>query len=313
MRAVRLYKGTRGTICLKSPLPPSLAEPLLGADRGDAVCRICMQQPDGLLLSPCWCTGSIQHICDPCLRQWRSNNRKCSESCELCGVAFQYEFERVPWRGRLLVAATRSWRCFALLVCAIVCQLQYLGVFSVIPCHVSTFVVVGIAFELCYDLYRYVSQDRLGTLGYSLKRLLRSSDLDEEDLWQLHLVEWVRTGISPVKRKGILLPCASIRKHFSGSLLAMMGVFVFILFFDGTVCLLLHCKWLEDDRVRAFEASTGKYALTLGLVYLIGAVLLHVVSACCKPSLRLITDPDAKPRVRSLLAHEKRGRAVASV
>ena len=202
------------------------------------------------------------------------------------------------------MAVIRSWRCFALLVCAIVCQLQYLGVFPLILSHVSQIVVVGIAFELCYDLYRSCNQVHLGTLRYSFKRLLIMSDLDEEELWQLHQVEWVRAGISPIE--GTLMPVASLRKAFSEALLIMMGAYVFI---GGFLLLPQICKWLEEDRVRSFEARTRKLALTLGLVYLTGAALLHVLSACCKPPLRLITDSDAKPRVRSLLPHEKRDMA----
>ena len=54
------------------------------------ICRICLQEePKGILISPCNCTGTMHYVHEKCISKWqklKENNLKC----EICQETFRY-------------------------------------------------------------------------------------------------------------------------------------------------------------------------------------------------------------------------------
>jgi len=324
-----VFHGTRGSICLRSPPAspelrsqpsPEFTQPLLEVESLDVFCRIChMQCHEGSLLSPCWCSGSVQHVCQDCLNSWRSTNEKKSMNCELCGFAFLYETERVPLREQAPLVVMRSKRCFALLVCAItygllrICGSQIVEPFPLW--------LVGLIWaQLGSDVISSAAEadPQLGSFGYSLRRLRAKTDVDAMDLWMLHKAEWARYGIrpfeSPYATTAPLLLLPQPLQIIGGSLLVLpitFGGFVlmgsFIVWFYANP---FFVAFFESKRGQIFEERIVTPLFTIGMMYLVCAALLHIVSVIRSPPLRLATDAASKPCIRSLLPHEKRSRVV---
>lgn len=75
-------------------------------------CRICLadQDPEGDLISPCLCSGSVRWVHRHCLDEWRAQEIRPNsfEQCELCQFRYETEVRERPTgralRLRLLVA-----------------------------------------------------------------------------------------------------------------------------------------------------------------------------------------------------------------
>jgi len=298
-----ILQGTCDSICLRSPPRSGLTRPLLETDLQDAACRICHLAQAELLLSPCWCTGSVQYVCQGCLREWRGRSSTRIVSCELCKVAFQYEFNRVPYPQRAFFVMLHSWRVFALLTGATVCELCWsYGVIVQQP--IPMFLVAGILFEFGYELYRSCGEPQFGTVCHSLRRIFTHSDVDDMDLWELHKAEWAQGGITPFEVEAM----SSHQSH--GGRICLQSVagyilFVFILIWVSAAP--ESWSWIESHQMQRLETQVCKPFLTAGLVYLICVSFLHFLGAWCKPPVQLVIDYDLlQPRVRSLYMYEKR-------
>lgn len=322
---MEFFEGTRGRICLRSAPNTDLAKPLIHDDVEDAFCRVCHIQGNELLLSPCWCRGSVQFVCHQCLQEWRKT-QKGRASCELCGFSFLYEFEIVPYREQLWLLMTRARRSISWLVCGALIQcLDLLGISLYKP--LPELIVSCILTEFLYDLYRSLGTAQLGSLGYSIKRLCTPpSDVDEMDLWELHKAEWARAGIVPneqrVKKTSTCAEafCQECRVIINGPV-GPMGLV--------TLCGLVWCIAASDlpSRIamsayisptlrtqwQVREEHACKFLLPVGLVYLILALMIHILSMWRKPSIHLVTGSDGKPAVRNLHEYERRSRASLQV
>lgn len=323
---MEFFEGTQGKICLRSAPSAGLTKPLIHAGVDAGLCRVCHIQSEQLLLSPCWCTGSIQFVCQQCLQEWRKT-QKGRASCELCGFAFLYEFERVPYRQQLWLVMTRARRSIAWLVCGAAIQCLELRGISVYK-PLLVYIVLCIFTEFLYDLYQSSGKTRLGSLGYSIKRLCTTSDVDEMDLWELHKAEWARAGIVPNEQRvkdaqGRLMEkktcaevfCQDCRDGMNGPV-APMGLV--------TVCGLVWCIAASDlpsrismadyisptlrTKWQVREEHACKILLPVGLLYLVFALMIHLLSIWRKPSIQLVTGSDGKPVVRNLRECERRSR-----
>ncbi|KAL4433844.1 hypothetical protein ABPG75_000285 [Micractinium tetrahymenae] len=82
---------------------------------GRATCRICWgtasSGPGGRLVAPCRCTGSVRHVHEGCLAQWRVGP-PARTHCEICHTRF-----RMPaGPGALLAGAAQAAWCVVRLV-----------------------------------------------------------------------------------------------------------------------------------------------------------------------------------------------------
>ena len=91
----------------------------------DAMCRICRCEADTEeFISPCYCTGSLQHVHQTCLLRWlKAYDCVNKHHCELC----QYEFKLKPkpwveWRIPALSVKERR-RALCVLVICMLCVL----------------------------------------------------------------------------------------------------------------------------------------------------------------------------------------------
>eukprot|EP01080_Neovahlkampfia_damariscottae_P000743 gene743-8995_t len=63
------------------------------------VCRIC-RSPEGVLLHPCKCAGSIKYVHETCLMDWIKQSKKTK--CELCNHEFAFSSEYSPEAPKVL-------------------------------------------------------------------------------------------------------------------------------------------------------------------------------------------------------------------
>ncbi len=63
------------------------------------MCRICHSEEtsEEFLISPCYCSGSLQYVHQSCLQQWLKSNG--IKSCELCKYAFVMSYETRPFKN----------------------------------------------------------------------------------------------------------------------------------------------------------------------------------------------------------------------
>ncbi len=67
--------------------------------RTNFMCRIChCEEPsEEYLISPCYCSGTLQYVHQSCLQQWLKSNG--IKSCELCKYAFVMSYETRPFKN----------------------------------------------------------------------------------------------------------------------------------------------------------------------------------------------------------------------
>jgi hypothetical protein len=284
-----------------------LEQPLLD---DSACCRICHFQDDEPLLSPCWCAGSVQYVCRDCLNYWHEKKKASGQaddirSCELCGLAFLYETERAPITELVRLLSQRSWRCFVLLFCTVYYHAMYLQGRDVAQ-PAPLFLAAAILGEFCYDVFLSSGQPHIGSSGYSWKRMLAVKDADAIDLWALHKAEWAQDGLAPFEELPMRgpSPCTSITMAAGGSVL--MNLILLGLFDHSPSLPVVPGGERLIPGLQKMDHLICRPLCALGLFYLVSACLLHTLSLIRNPPIRLVTDSDEKPLVRSLKKHEQR-------
>lgn len=305
---IKIFSDKQGRIFLRSlPSSTDLAKPLLDADLQDARCRICQTQPDEPLLNPCWCAGSVQHVCPHCLNKWRGLSAKNRMSCELCGFAYLFEFERVPSHELVRHVVMHSWRSMVLLGCVTVCLFMLSDRVAVVMAPAQLLLVICVMCAFICDAYRSLGKPQFGSVRYSLMRLRSGSDAGVMDLWELHKVQWAQAGISPTEVD------STSDKSLCRPFLEVIGGMFCVTFMMVWVSLPPEFfVWFTSKYVETIAVQMCKPCLAVGFVYLLVVVLVHTFTLVHVPPLRLVTDSDAKPLVRNLIAYEKRSRIVPS-
>ena len=77
----------KGASTMNTPLDSVL---LPAENPATPFCRICLEE-DGEMISPCQCTGTLAHVHEPCLRQWRDQFDPCDERalrCQQCTAPY---------------------------------------------------------------------------------------------------------------------------------------------------------------------------------------------------------------------------------
>ena len=67
---------------------------LLPDEEANPFCRICLEE-DGAMISPCQCTGTLAHVHEGCLRQWRGQFEADDERatrCQQCTALYHVQY-----------------------------------------------------------------------------------------------------------------------------------------------------------------------------------------------------------------------------
>ena len=81
----------KGASTMNTPLDSVL---LPAENPATPFCRICLEE-DGEMISPCQCTGTLAHVHEPCLRQWRDQFDPCDERalrCQQCTAPYHIQY-----------------------------------------------------------------------------------------------------------------------------------------------------------------------------------------------------------------------------
>jgi len=297
--------GSRNTICLR-PFPGTALEAnlrLCDTRRAEATCRICHLDKGESLLSPCLCSGSIQHVCSECLEEWRKRNPARGASCELCGVAFLYKSERMTWQSRVNFVLSCSGKALALsslLLCGEVVKLSNIHVWE------PLLLLMGVAMfaEAMRDLYRSCSECSPGCLGYSIRRICKYGNVDAMDVWELHKLEWARDGIFPYEPEHTTT-CICNCKIFLQVLAVYILTFLIIAEMAGMQIII---PWMESEAGQRAQKIVSKALLIFGVGYTIILLTIHTISCCQFPPVQLCRANNGNLIVRSLHESERRSR-----
>ena len=67
---------------------------LLPDEEATPFCRICLEE-EGAMISPCRCTGTLAHVHEACLRQWRNQfeaNDERAVRCQQCTAPYHVQY-----------------------------------------------------------------------------------------------------------------------------------------------------------------------------------------------------------------------------
>lgn len=153
-----------------------------------------------------------------------------------------------------------------------------------------------------FDLHQSLVEPAIGSLGYAIKRVRGGFDANALELWELHKKEWAQGGIHPTEEDDDRPENCEDKCKWGLQGLAIMIGFYF------SSCMMLWVSLAPQVEKVLAQDTSQMIACSLLIVsggYLFVAVAMHWKSVFNVPTIKLKTDVDGKPRVRSLKEHEK--------